>query len=285
MPHFTTGKLTTPDGALISYLTCGHGPRRMVYIPGAGDGVASAGDAARGLSWWMRGRERYFEVLYISRREPLHASTSLHTQAQDMIWVMEQLCWGPSIVEGQSAGGLIAQLMAASRPDLVPLLVLSSSAAHLDDCARAHCREWLDLIEQNRWGAFFEHFAMLLWRDTRLAILRPFQRLLHQATCPQHPERLTHIIKSLLDVDHRSILPQVQAPTLVIGGAQDKIFGPELQNEMASALPNSTLLLTQGYGHGHDLENPLHIQRVAAFARLHNARLKAPRFGKTGHVA
>lgn len=249
----------------------------MVYIPGAGDGLATASQAATRLLWWLKWRGQFFEVLYLSRRDPLPVGFSLEDQAADVAWAMEQLQWGPALIEAQSAGGPLGQLVAATRPDLAPLLVLSSSAAFLDDHAKAQLGVWLDEIVRGDWASFFDGTAKMLWQGTKLTALRPFKKLLSDLATPQDPARLITILQGLLEVDHRRLLSTLESPVLISAGAQDELFRPSLQQEMSGLIKRSTLILTEGFGHGHDMENPQHVERVAAFARLHNSLLKGHR--------
>jgi len=47
----------------------------------------------------------------------------------------------------------------------------------------------------------------------------------------------------------------------VIGGREDRIISSDLQREMARLIPNSRLVLYEGYGHAAPLEHP-HAERV-----------------------
>ena len=207
-------------------------------------------------------------MLYVSRREPLTEDIDLAQQARDLAQLMDHLGWPPSVIEAQSAGGPIGQHLAAQRPDLVSGLVLSSTAAWLDARARAPVIAWMEMIEREQWESFFASTAELFWRDDRVAMLRPFQRLLSAMARPRRPERLALMLGQLLELDQRQLLERITAPTLVTGGAEDQIFSAALQRQMAAQIPQSTLSLQPGFGHGNDLENPAHLELVSAFARL-----------------
>ena len=82
------GRFTTPDGAQLPYLITGSGPRPMVYIPGAGDGLASADQLGSRMKWWLAGRLDYFRVLYVGRRAGLRPplqDTPAHSE--------RMVCW------------------------------------------------------------------------------------------------------------------------------------------------------------------------------------------------
>ena len=264
-----TGHLISPDGATLPYFMFGQGSRPMVYIPGAGDGIATAHHASRRLKGWLRGYEKHFKVLYVSRREGLGPTHTHAHVAQDVAWMMDQLQWGPSLIEGQSAGGAIAQQLAHQRPDLTALLVLSSTAAWLEPHAQEIIAQWRALVVQRDWPSFFEQVAHSMWQDRRMVMLRPFERLLIQQAIPKDPDRLLAILDHLIGMDQRDILSTISAPTLVSAGRLDALFGPAQQLNMAELIPNTHVYFGDQYGHGHDIANPGHALRVAAFARMH----------------
>lgn len=56
--------------------------------------------------------------------------------------------------------------------------------------------------------------------------------------------------------DSRPDLPAIACPTLVLAGREDQITPPELQLEMAAAIPAATLVLIANSGHLAPLERP-----------------------------
>lgn len=249
----------------------------MVYVPGIGDGLATADQSARRLTHWLRERAKFFTILYVSRRDDLDARVMLSEHADDLIHVVETLDWGPALLEAQSAGGPIGIIAAHKRPDLFPMLTLSSSAAWFEGVVTTQAHQWVELIRANDWLALFESAAEFLWRDRRLAMLRSFGSVFSDLIKPKNPKRLEALFQGLRGVDLRELLPHLSVPTLVTAGEEDRLFAPYIQQEMASLIPTSTLVLAPGYGHGLDWEDPKHAERLAAFARMHKALLtRAP---------
>ncbi len=99
--------------------------------------------------------------------------------------------------------------------------------------------------------------ALLLWFRPLLDLLPP----------PRHPERLPRILEPLLAVDNSPILSRIACPSLVIGGAEDRVMAPVIQREMAKMIPDGRLKLHPGYGHGNHLENPDYTRQVDEFVR------------------
>ena len=105
--------LTTPDGATISGLRCGHGPIPLLVIPGAGDGLFTARDSALSLALYFWPRRHTYTITYLSRRDPIPPGFTLRDHARDFHWALTQLHWGPGLIEANSGGGPIGQLLAA----------------------------------------------------------------------------------------------------------------------------------------------------------------------------
>ncbi len=53
-----------------------------------------------------------------------------------------------------------------------------------------------------------------------------------------------------LNHDATDRLGAIQARTLVVGGAQDRLFPGPLQSDTAQRIPNAALRLIEGVGHG-----------------------------------
>lgn len=265
LPPYHNDTVRTADGAQLQYLTLGDGPISVMLIPGAGDGLNTVGRAALQLAWMYRKRARNYRMLIVSRRIPIPANFSIEGHADDFIWLLEKLQWGPTILECNSAGGPVGQWMAIKRPDLVRGLVLASTLHRPAEPVQAILKRWLGWIRNKQWSAFMWDSVVQTYTK-RLAfyrLLRPFLGLLK----PSDPSRIEYMLEELLHFDNRPILPRIQCPTLVIAGAQDPICPPDLQREMAQMIPNSRLVLCAGYRHGNDVENPAYQQEFAQFVQ------------------
>ena len=280
----TRSNFTTPAGAQLPYLVTGSGPRHMIYVPGAGDGLASADQLRERMSWWLKGRGEYFRILYVGRRTGLTPQVGLEEQARDIAALLEHLDWPTSLLEGQSAGGALAQQLAVVAPERVGALALSSTMGWLDEAARAQVTQWLELLEAQDWERFFSSMVGHFWSDARSLNLQPFRRLLTRLATPRDPSRLACILNQLLTLDHRDMLGHIQAPTLITGGLDDGIFSPQLQLAMAELIPRAQVVMQPGFGHSNDLENPAHVKLLAAFARLH-VRRAAPLAAASGEAS
>lgn len=260
------------DGAHVPYAWIGRGPDHVVVIPGLGDAFATAQVATTRLRWHWARRGRRQRALYLCRRQPLPSGFTAAQHAADMSAALDHFGLTANVLECISGGGLIGQIIAAERPDLVRGLILSGAFHRVDDNLRGLFLHWLDLARRSDWVAVqWESIEMILRPRTaaRYRPLRPLLRLLPQ---PRDPARVINTLEALLDVDQREVLPRIGCPTLVIGGAEDRVVLPALQEEMGRLIPRAEMVLYPGYGHGNDMENPACARRVGRFIAALPAR-------------
>ncbi|MDN6528423.1 MAG: alpha/beta hydrolase [Brevibacterium sp.] len=265
LPDFDRIKLRLSNGALMPIVTMGHGHTPVVYIPGAGDGLSTAYDAAWNMAWFFRSRTPHQRLHIISRREDIPADYDIADHARDYVEALDRLQLGPVVLECNSAGGPIGQLMAAHRPDLVRALVLASTTHTIDAHAQGVFTGWLTMIDDGLW-------AELAW-DTTVRTYRAAQRaqwaapvltpILGALSRPTNPIRFKRLLEGLLRVDNSSILGDISCPTLVFGGTRDPIFARALQQQMAAAISHARYVEAPGHLHGADLESPAYPRAVA----------------------
>ena len=265
LPRYEKGSLVAPGGERIPYLTLGGGPVPIVLVPGAGDGLATVGGAARRIAFFYRKHVPRYRMLLLSRRQPIPRGFTIERHADDYAWAMELLEWGPSVIECNSAGGPIGQWLAVKRPDLVRGLILSCSLHRTDPHTRMVVEHWMRLAWRGRWYELNRSSIEYTYRPQTVEKYRRFLPLLRLLPGPRYPERLERILEGLLDLDNRPILPGIECPTLVIGGEEDRVIPAYIQCEMAEMIPNSHLKIYPGYGHGNDQENPDYERQVKAF--------------------
>jgi pimeloyl-ACP methyl ester carboxylesterase len=266
LPDFQTGFLTEPDGAARPYVTIGSGPLPMVVIPGAADGLRTCVEVALYLAWFYRERARSCRLLILSRRDPIPEGFGVERHAQDMIRTVEELNFGPAVWECLSAAGPIGQCAAVERPDLVSGLILTATYDHVTGPTRKVFQQWMNVAEQAGSDRFWEMLEPKYRPPAE--ILAQIEPAKLPGTSPRHDSaRLRRILTELLELDHRALVPRISCPTLVIGGADDRVVPPEVQRAMAERIPNHVLEICPGYGHFNDMENPDYQQSVDRFVR------------------
>ena len=238
----------------------------LLFVPGAGDGLATVADAALRLAFYFRKRLGSYRMLLLSRRQPIPPGFTAEQHADDCLWAAERLGWGPSVVECNSAGGPIGQWVATKRPEMVRALILSCSLHRTSEHTRELLEYWTQLARDERWYELYRSGIEHTYRPQTVARYRPlFPLLLRLLSRPRYPERIERVFEGLFGLDNRPILPRISRPTLVIGGEDDMVVPAQVQREMAILIPESWLILYPGYGHGNDQENPDYARQVDLF--------------------
>jgi pimeloyl-ACP methyl ester carboxylesterase len=159
-------------------------------------------------------------------------------------------------IAGFSLGAIVALEMAARAPERIAGLALINATARDVPLDRfAERRLAAVSVQSNR-----HHVEKELW-DSYVAPHRLDDAALKAVIgdmAQDSPEdalvRQTEI--ALSRVDSRERLPQIAVPCTVIGGAEDRVAPPYLQEEIAGLLPDAVLEIIPGAGHFALLEDP-----------------------------
>jgi pimeloyl-ACP methyl ester carboxylesterase len=261
------GVVRLAGGALVQWLRLGSGPVPIVVVPSASDGLLTTHQYPWRLIWRYRRRLRSCRLLKLSLRQSIPAGHSTDQHADDLICVVEEIDWGPSIWECTSAGGPIGQAVAVKRPDLVCGLILASTSHRANERVHSVLRHWRRLAEERRWPALYWSLLKLGSWPRRVGLIRFIRPLFPMLPAPTDSLRFVRIMEGIESVDNTAILPRVSCPTLVIGGCEDACIPEQLQREMAALIPRSATVLYPGHGHVAPMEHPDAERTMLRFAR------------------
>jgi 3-oxoadipate enol-lactonase len=181
---------------------------------------------------------------------------------------IDQLGWGSSVWECNSAGGPIGQWIAVKRPELVKRLVLTSTLHRSNPTTGQVVSQWLEQIEDSKWKEFTWSTMEYTFRPQTMRRYQLFKPLFSlMVPPPKDSQRVKNVLLPLLDFDNSHLLPSITYPTLVIAGEEDRVIPLEIQHEMHNLLPDSKLILYPGYGHVNDQENPEFESEFLKFAQ------------------
>jgi pimeloyl-ACP methyl ester carboxylesterase len=262
------------------------GAEPAVYVHGLGGSSLNWTDLAALLAGYVDGVA--VDLPGAGRSDP-GARYSIARFADWVIRWIEHAGQGPVHLLGNSLGGTISVKVAAIRPDLVRTLTLVSPALPFLNPRRSLQGWAVPLLAVPR--------ADYLAR--RLLANVPPEQLVRQviAACYADPrrvpeERIAEAIEEIrlhYTADHyvsaylrtmrgliasflRAYLPgagslwraasAVQAPTLVIGGRQDRLVDIRVAPRTAMAIPDSRLLILDGVGHVAQMEVPRLVARA-----------------------
>lgn len=244
---------------------------------------------------WEQEFSKEFSLIIYDRRGCYRSSCpqsgyDLHSQVRDLEALLDHLNLESAHIIGSSAGGPIALMFAAIKPERTRSLVCVGTGLQLfpeddpctgivKDCIAVLDREGVDAAFDKR-PSDVEVTLGELWNH-REAIA--FNRLDQYRRCQQHwrkaaesfsrEQRINYYAAELrsmqayLTTNVEAYTQYVRAPTYILHGAKDRIIPSREAKKLANALPSSQFKEIIGAGHGLFLENNNSRQLVKSFIK------------------
>ncbi len=242
-----TELLVGPD---LPTLRIGSGPMTLVYLPGLSlhPGLPTGTERRMAASGWDPLLPA-FTVWRVGRRvRPV--GTTFADMAEDAIVALEAL-HPPVDLMGASTGGMLALHVAAVRPDLIRRLVLVVTGHHLSDDGQRMARRVMEAAQQGRWRTAYGSMMRIGSTGLRRVVFGAVGWLLGPRLLgvPRDPTIFVAELDAWLRVDAKAIAEQVTTPTLILGGAEDRVFPPRITQELGSLIPDATVTIVPGLAH------------------------------------
>ncbi len=237
------------------------------YRPGLGRTVVFANSLGSDQSIWddviaaLPGG--YGVLTYDLRGHGLSSgmTDSIEGLADDVSQLIDALGITDVLFCGVSIGGMIGQVLAAKRSDVVKAAVLCNTASQIgtaerwaeriaavEDSGVASCAE---MIVNNWFGP--EYTAQMV----RLA--------LHRTMVSRTPDSgYVAACKAIRDADLTDFASSITVPTLCIGGLHDKSVPPQSVQTLANTIPHGDVMIFDSLGHLPCLEMPTELAKVIA---------------------
>jgi 3-oxoadipate enol-lactonase len=182
----------------------------------------------------------------------------------DVADLIEHLALRDVVVVGLSIGGLIAQGLAARRPDLVRALVLSNTAAKIGTV-----EIWDERIAAVRGGGIAAIADGILerWFSPAFRAGRPDELALWRHMLTRTPAAgYLGCCAALAAADLRESSAALRLPTIAIAGSIDGSTPPDVVRGTADLIPGSRFEVIEGAGHIPCVEKPeAHARLIAGF--------------------
>lgn len=175
----------------------------------------------------------------------------------------------PVDVLGASTGGSLALQLIADRPDAVRKAVVACAAYTLGPLAKRTQEEMLRAVEET--GGYSPELILdliqikLRWRWIR-TLLAPLAMLAAKRVTIENPTDTVAMLRAEDVFDVRDRLRDIPTETLVVCGAQDPFWTPEMFAETAFRLPNGKLIMYRNRGHAL-VTSPEFFRDVTTFLR------------------
>jgi pimeloyl-ACP methyl ester carboxylesterase len=230
MPEESSGRIVTLNGVSIYF-----------EIHGAGEPLLLLhGFSGSSQDWKSLGRGPLEQFQCImpdlrghGRSGTLQKPFRHQDAAEEVTGLLDHLEIGPFKGLGISCGGNVLLHLATRQPERVKAMVLVSATPYFPAQARAIMRAYPDQVPESQWA---------FWRRT------------HPGGDAQIDALLASTRSFADSYDDMNFTPpdlsKIQARTLIVQGDRDPLYPVELSVEMAKAIPNSSLWIVPGGGHG-----------------------------------
>ena len=236
-------------GTDMDYAAFGYGRQALVLLPGLSDGLATVRGKALLLAKPYRMFFEKYTVYMFSRKNRMPEGWSIRDMAADQAAAMKALGLEKAAVMGVSQGGMIAQCLAADRPETTEKLILAVTAPCVNDTLHARVCDWIAMAERGDHKALMIDTAENSYSEAYLQKYRRAYPLLGAVGRPKSYERFLVNARAILDFDARGELGKIACPTLILGGEEDRIVSAEASRELHGAIAGSELYIYPGLGH------------------------------------
>ena len=163
----------------------------------------------------------------------------------------------PWLIGLSNGSGMSLELL-STHPEAFPGAVLTSVMPHFDFAISLKAEHWARCLEVGGPLMQFDAVAPYLWGDrfleARHGVLRAYHQVVTGADRPQHGN--LHQIRGTLGWDIRDRLERIQAPVLLLSGAEDLLTPPWKCLQAAKGIKGSRFEVVPGIGHAYPVEDP-----------------------------
>lgn len=257
-----------------------------LYVHGLGGSSQNWTDLADLLSHRLAGQA--IDLPGFGRSEPARSYTVAAFANQVIRWI-EYADRGPVHLLGNSLGGAIAVRVAGIRPDLVRTLTLVSPAMPFLDPRQSLQGRLLPLLAVPRAERLAaRRLAQIEPTDLAAMVLaacfadparlhpqrrdEAIEEVKLRYTVPHYANAYVRTMRGLVGSFLRAYLPgsnslwriarRITAPTLVLGGREDRLVDVRVAAQVARLVPDSRLLMLDGVGHVAQMEVPRTVARA-----------------------
>lgn len=262
------GKLHIGDIAC-NYIRFGTGKKTLLMIQGLNtNGIKGA---ALSLAYMYRMFAKEYTVYLFDRRDEVFEGITVKDFAMDIAAEMDELGLKNADVFGVSQGGMIAQYLAAERPDLVNKVVLAVTASRNNATIENVVNNWITMTKQGDFKALVSDMAKKMYSDEYVKRYQFFMPLLTLLQKPKDINRFVILAESCLTCNAYDMLEKIQCPVFVIGGKQDKVVSEAASEEIAEKL-GCEIYMYEGLGHAAYEEAADFNQRVLDFFKINEGK-------------
>ncbi len=184
------------------------------------------------------------------------APYSMEQHADDLAALLTGLGYPEAYIAGISYGGEVAQAFVLKYPKRCMGLILADTVSEVQEDLRRTIHSWLDAARAGDAEAFFE--VTVPWNFSA-SFIEANQQLMADAR--ERYELLDYpavvrLCECFLEVDFTARLGEIECPTCVIVGSEDRLKGPAYARILKKGIPHAEYHELQGAGHATCWERP-----------------------------
>lgn len=252
MRYTITEDVIRAEGFSCRCIAFGNGSEPMVLIPGLS--MKSLKASARSVAAANRVFTDRYRVYVFESRDELTQGFSVEDMAEDLAVCMKNLELSGADILGISQGGMIAQYLAASHPELVRKLVLAVTLGRINESLSLLCDRWTAYIKNKNYQALSEDVLSSMYTESfreRFGWLFSPESIRETLT---DPERFIIQTRACLTCDMLDHLDSIRCPVFVIGCRKDRVVTGEASLLLAEKLACS-IYMYEDFGHAVYEEN------------------------------
>lgn len=186
------------------------------------------------------------------------APFTMATHAEDLRALLDHLEIERAHVVGTSYGGEVGMIFAYTFPRRVESLTIISSASRVGPGLRRVVESWA-LAARREPSALYRlsvphNFSSRFISESPELIEQGEERL--RRCSPEFFPAFARLCDAFLELDIEGRLGEIDSPTLVLCGEQDRLKPPRYSRQIAASIADSELLVVPGAGHAVIIERP-----------------------------
>lgn len=175
---------------------------------------------------------------------------SMKNFANDIILLLDELNIENANICGYSMGGAVAQEIYHQAPEKCKSLILACtffySPKHLGKLVKEVRKLESFILSPDQKKVIAAKKCFYSWNvENFIAFDKCFK---------PNKDAIKKVEDTILDIDNRSLLPNIKVPTLIIGGQYDTLLPVWISIQMYKKIPNAKLCILSKSGHGAKIE-------------------------------
>ena len=231
--HAKEFHVEVPGGKMLC-ISFGSGKRTLIAIPGLR--LSEMTGTAKVAALYYKIFAEDYQVYLFDRKDQLLPGCTIADFAEDIAAAMQKLRLSNADIIGVSQGGMIAQELAVSHPELVRKLALGVTLSRPNETVSQAVSDWIRMAEQGDMEGVIRDYAERASSEKYLRRNKAFLPLAMKLQKMLTPERFILLAKACLSCNTYDRLGQIRCPVLVLGGAKDRVVSGAASEEIAEKL-------------------------------------------------